>query len=271
MVSEFAIARALYNAARDVNREEYFNEQVMRYRLIVREVTGRTRDGAVLDLGLGQGHVATALARLGYHAFGLDYYPGENYNDRTAQADDFTSALAVQGVEVRHCDLQTDPFPFDDDSMDIVILAEVLEHLWASIDHPLRQIARVLKPGGHVIITTPNAASLLNRLNLLLGKSVDTSLDSMYYLPSYMRHCREYTLAEVCEVASRAGLTPVQAECYSYNFYRTRLPDRDGRHVFSDRFLLNSGKQVRKLLAQPLLSAIPSLRDNLMVTARKPS
>ena len=58
-----------------------------------------------------------------------------------------------------------------------MIFTEVFEHLR---DYPVRsldEVARVLRPGGYLFFTTPNAAYLLNRLRLLRGGSVHTALD----------------------------------------------------------------------------------------------
>jgi len=49
------------------------------------------------------------------------------------------------------------------------VLAEVIEHV-VDTDHVLGEIARVLRPGGVLVITTPNLASLENRVRLLLGR-----------------------------------------------------------------------------------------------------
>jgi SAM-dependent methyltransferase len=47
-----------------------------------------------------------------------------------------------------------DAIPVVDDSFDAVVICEVLEHLWEP-DKVLREIARVLRPGGHVLATIP--------------------------------------------------------------------------------------------------------------------
>ncbi len=59
-------------------------------------------------------------------------------------------------------------FPLKENSVDLIIAHEIIEHLFDT-DHFVKEIKRVLKPGGFVIISTPNLASLKNRLKLLFG------------------------------------------------------------------------------------------------------
>ena len=55
---------------------------------------------------------------------------------------------------------------------DFVVLADVLEHLF-NYDFVIKEAKRVLKKGGTIIITTPNLASLRNRIKLFMGKQLD--------------------------------------------------------------------------------------------------
>jgi SAM-dependent methyltransferase len=57
--------------------------------------------------------------------------------------------------------------PFRSESFDLVLLLEVIEHL-PDIPHSLREIARVLKPGGIAIVTTPNRLNVVSRVHYLL-------------------------------------------------------------------------------------------------------
>ena len=62
------------------------------------------------------------------------------------------------------------------------------------------------RPSGLLVLTTPNSATLQNRVRLLLGRSVHTPLhDWMYGLP-HARHAREYTAAELRELVAHARL-----------------------------------------------------------------
>ena len=95
-----------------------------------------------------------------------------------------------------------------DDSLDTVILAEVLEHLRISPMTALREIHRILKPGGHLILTTPNIARLANLAYLLLGRNIvepfpedDSDLE---HITDKVSHIREYTMHELKQLVGRA-------------------------------------------------------------------
>jgi SAM-dependent methyltransferase len=61
-----------------------------------------------------------------------------------------------------------DDLPFRSDTFDLVMMLEVVEHL-ADIPHILQEIARVLKPGGVAILSTPNRLNVTSRLHHLLS------------------------------------------------------------------------------------------------------
>jgi len=99
--------------------------------------TGQT----LLDLGCGRGEFLRGFARCGLQVFGVD---------QSAAA----RALCPQ-ADVRSADLECEPIPFDDNSFDVVYSKSVLEHFY----HPenlVKEIYRVLKPGGLVISMVPD-------------------------------------------------------------------------------------------------------------------
>jgi SAM-dependent methyltransferase len=98
-----------------------------------------------LDLGAGRGELSARMSALGYEVTAVERY------------------VAQFEAKVRLIDADLDrPFPFDDRSFDVAMAVEILEHL----ENPrsfLRELSRVLEPGGIAIVSTPNLTSLLSR------------------------------------------------------------------------------------------------------------
>jgi SAM-dependent methyltransferase len=110
-------------------------------------------------------------------------------------------------LSTHHFNIEKEPFPFDDGAFDVVLFCEVLEHLLEDPLGTLREIRRVLKRGGDLIVTTPNAARLENVARLLAG---DNIYDPYSAYGPYGRHNREYTIKELQQLLTHVGFT-VQA------------------------------------------------------------
>jgi len=78
-------------------------------------------------------------------------------------------ALAREGIDAAMLDIERERLPWADNSMDLVIINQVLEHVK---DHfwLLHETSRVLGPGGYLIVGVPNLASLHNRILLFFGR-----------------------------------------------------------------------------------------------------
>ncbi len=108
----------------------------------------------VLDIGCGSGrHTAEAYSREGILSFGVD----RNQNDLKAARErlEFHDRLGAHGGggwSLTAADALA--LPFDSRAFDIVICSEVLEHI---PDHrrAVREIVRVLKPGGTLVVSVP--------------------------------------------------------------------------------------------------------------------
>ena len=103
----------------------------------------------VLELGCGPGIITTAMARRGATVWAID---------SLQEMVDRTTAMAEQagvGSRVLAQAGHVDDVPFADATFDLVVLIGVTEWL-VSLTQPLREIFRVLKPGGHLIISADN-------------------------------------------------------------------------------------------------------------------
>jgi SAM-dependent methyltransferase len=97
--------------------------------------------------------------------------------------------------------------PFANGTFDFVTYTDVLEHHPFSSRRVLREIHRVLVPGGCLLLLTPNHASIYNRFKLLFGQSVNDDLDYFFDTCAedevYDGHHREYTRAEIKTLLQR--------------------------------------------------------------------
>jgi SAM-dependent methyltransferase len=112
----------------------------------------------ILDVGCGNGQFLAELDdKLGKRTqmYGVDY---SEYKLKSAQAYPY---------EFRHCNLEVG-IPYEDATFDIVYSGEVIEHIY-NPDFMLEECYRVLKPGGLIVVSTPNLQAWYNRVLFLFG------------------------------------------------------------------------------------------------------
>jgi len=118
--------------------------------------------GRALEVGCGAGRIAIALARRGFQVDGLDVVP--RVVEQAAQL------AAAAGVDARFfvADFTKSDPRFPDETYDLVVCSEVLEHVepWREV---VGNIARVLKPGGLLVLTTPNDPAQFSVLDEYAG------------------------------------------------------------------------------------------------------
>jgi SAM-dependent methyltransferase len=130
-------------------------------------------------------------------------------------ADD--SALEL---EIHVFNIEKDPFPFADDSFDMVLCMEVIEHLAYSPTHMLTETHRVLRQGGKLVLSTPNSINMKQTVALLCNHSMEFPY-SGYGV--YGRHQREFTIQELRGLLEACHFRVLEAELANI-FLRSHLP-----------------------------------------------
>src|SRR5437588_5087735 len=117
---------------------------------VVRIIAGQP-PGALLDVPAGEGALAARLIDAGFEVRCCDLYP---------------EIFRLDGVDIHRGNLDAE-LPFGDQSFDYVTCLEGLEHI-ENPQQAMREFARVLKPGGHLIVSVPNILNIEERLKWLI-------------------------------------------------------------------------------------------------------
>lgn len=159
-----------------------------------------------LDIGSLFGYVCLGYQYIGYQSFGLDL---KEY------VEQFTDRFKEWKIDNRACNLECENIPFSDNEFELVMASEVLEHFRF---HPLKffkEANRVIKPGGLLIITTPNLIRLNNVIKLIMGRSINWNINDEYWDGA---HAREFTASEIISLAKKAGFAIEKIEYKNFSY-----------------------------------------------------
>ncbi len=155
--------------------------------------------GSLLDLGSSGSLVPVFMHVLGFSRVACLDMSGQLGPQRLVHEDG-----AVYEFDSHQVNLETTPYPFPDQSFDQVVSMESLEHLAVDPMFMLAEANRVLKPGGALLLTTPNIVSLSSLYRQLWGRH--PAIGGQCYGPGTMdRHHREYAPDELRELMTAAG------------------------------------------------------------------
>jgi len=124
------------NGYRYEDYKQYFDN-------IARFIAEKYQPKSVLDIGCAKGYLVKSFLDLGINAYGVDI-----------SAYAINNSLPEVRSRLKLCDIEQEKLPFNDDSFDVVIMSEVIEHL-REIKFAMKEIKRVLKPEGIIYLTTP--------------------------------------------------------------------------------------------------------------------
>jgi SAM-dependent methyltransferase len=169
-----------------------------RHEAVYAALRDRCPGAVVLEAGSGEGYGAALLAEVAAAVLALEL-------DAAAATH---AARRYPGPAVARANLVA--LPVRDGGCDAVVSLQVIEHLWDQ-ERFLRECHRVLRPGGHLLLSTPN------RLTFSPGR--DTPLNPF--------HTRELSAAELAGLVRGAGFADVEVRGLHHG---PRLRELDARH-----------------------------------------
>jgi SAM-dependent methyltransferase len=159
---------------------------------LLRQIAAERSDPTLLDVGCWDGGFSQrCAAALGtQRTLGVEVYPGP-----AAQAE-------ANGLEVARIDLESERLPWADESVDVLVCNQVIEHL-KNVWLPMAEMHRVLRTGGHAVLSVPNLTSLHNRVLLALGRQPTS-------IRVFGPHVRGFAFREFCAFVERDGAYEIE-------------------------------------------------------------
>lgn len=201
--------------AQNLTSRQHFVLQMMREAV--------ARPAVILDAGCGTGDIAAKLMECGHEVWGVDISEPMIRHARNRCGSD----------RFRVGDLEH--IPFRDNMFDAVVCLGVIEYL-ESDEQALREIQRVLKPGGTALIATPSAISPLQLLDQVLFRLMTVARPAYYFMKYRLRGKpapipqfssvvanRKYHRARWLRLLRSFGLQPEKWICHGWGWYMSPL------------------------------------------------
>lgn len=194
------------------------------YQMVARIIAqGHSQGGVLVDVGCGQGKLYS-LVNNGFNRYLC--VDAVRYDD-----------LPIQ-IEFIPFDLDIGKVPLPEQVADVVCAVEVIEHL----ENPralMRELVRLTKPGGLVIVTTPNNLSLLSKLTLILKNQFNAFQEAPGLYPTHITALLEIDLIRIFTECGLTNINIDYSHCGRIPFTPWHWPQNLGfrGQAFSDNIL----------------------------------
>jgi 2-polyprenyl-3-methyl-5-hydroxy-6-metoxy-1,4-benzoquinol methylase len=157
----------------------------------------------VLDVAASQGNYSLWLAELGYDV---------TWNDLRSELADYVQLKHEKG-QISYCPGNVFDLGFDA-CFDVVLITEIIEHV-AHPDEFLRKISQLVKPGGYIIMTTPNGEYIRHNLPKFSECPDPSQFEALQFAPNSDGHIFLLHEDEVRPLIEQAGLSIVEFRLFT--------------------------------------------------------
>jgi SAM-dependent methyltransferase len=167
---------------------------------------------AFLDAGCGDGRHLAAIAAAGYRPARV---VGVDISQRILETARAT--VAELAPELVRANLEA--LPLEDDAFDLVLCTQVIEHL-IDVEAGMRELARVLRPGGTLVLTTDNRRRYVSKVLAAPRTAIVRVLRLRHRYVHFEFPHTDFTREGVVELAASVGLEVVSAETFRFSIAR---------------------------------------------------
>jgi len=198
--------------AADAGSVDYVETHLTRLQKTLEIIPPGGPDDRILEMGAYLQITPALSSKLGYgYVRGCYYGPLGKIDQRRAVSSDGETF----DCEIDLFNAEKDVFPYPDGHFSTVLCCELIEHLTEDPMHLMSEINRIVKPGGHLVLTTPNIGSLHGISAILNG--YHPGIFTAYIRPRTggeveARHNREYTPKEIERLLANSGFTVTRIE-----------------------------------------------------------
>lgn len=192
----------------------YFYNAKNRYLHDLEIVKKYCKNGKILEIGSAPYHFTYCLKNNNYDIIGIDLDPERG-----------TIFIEKHGLNIIKCDIERETLPFENNQFDLVVFNEVFEHLRIDPIFALKEINRVMKFNGILILTTPNLYSLEKIVSFNLGRGFNNPYKHFSFLHSlgHAGHIRIYSSREIKEFLKNTGFYTITVKYMVYEKIKLRL------------------------------------------------
>lgn len=201
----------------------------------------------ILDFGAGSCDKTAVLQELGYRCSAFDDLQ-DPWHLENGNSERIITFAADMGIDFRLAD--EGDLPWAPESFDMVMAHAVLEHFHDSPRELLLALLALLRPGGYLLVTVPNAVNLRKRVDVLRGRTNLPPFDDFWAAPRWRGHVREYVADDLKRLAEHLGVSIVELRGYHEMLFK--LP----------RWLIPAYRVIT--------TSLPGTRDSWLMLARKP-
>jgi 2-polyprenyl-3-methyl-5-hydroxy-6-metoxy-1,4-benzoquinol methylase len=202
------------------------------YKMVTRALQGSGRCDVLLDIGCGNG------ALRGFVRHQITRYVGADI----ARYEDFPA-----DAEFHRVDLDCLPTPITQEFADAVVAVETIEHL----ENPralMREMVRLCRPGGWVIVTTPNQLSLASKAFLSMKNQFPAFQEAPGLYPTHITALLEIDLLRIARESGLVDCAIMYSEEGRIPLTRAHWPSGLKGRAFSDNLaLLARRPQIKKI------------------------